>query len=118
MTTYTDHELDRILDQFLGEGPGEAPDRAIDLALDRIDHVRQRRTGLSAGWARMPATARLLLAAAACFVLAAVLIFGVIAITGGIPVVAMPASIIGRLLAISSVVLLVLAVVRKLDSIR
>ena len=64
MTTYTDHELDRILDQFLGEGPGEAPDRAIDLALDRIDHVRQRRTGLSAGWARMPATARLLLAAA------------------------------------------------------
>ena len=62
--------------------------------------------------------ARLLLAAAACFVLAAVLIFGVIAITGGIPVVAMPASIIGRLLAISSVVLLVLAVVRKLDSIR
>jgi len=64
MTTYTDHELDRILDQFLGEGPGEAPDRAIDLALDRIDHVRQRRTGAAAGWARMPVTARLLLAAA------------------------------------------------------
>jgi len=64
MTSYTDLELDRILDQFLGEGPGEAPDRAIDLALDRIDHVRQRRTGAAAGWARMPATARLLLAAA------------------------------------------------------
>jgi len=64
VTTYTDLELDRILDEFFGEGPGEAPDRAIDLALDRIDHVRQRRTGVAAGWARMPAAARLLLAAA------------------------------------------------------
>ena len=64
MTTYDDRELDRILDAFLGEGPGAAPDRAIDAALDQIDHVRQRRTGVAAGWARTPAAARLLLAAA------------------------------------------------------
>jgi hypothetical protein len=60
--------------------------------------------------------ARLLLAAVACFVLAAVFIFGLIGLTGGIAAVAIPAAIIGRVLAISSVVLLVLAVVRKLDT--
>jgi hypothetical protein len=62
--------------------------------------------------------ARLLLAAVASFVLAAVLIVGVIGIAGGVPIVAMTASIIGRVLGIASVVFVVLAVVRKLDSVR
>ena len=60
--------------------------------------------------------ARLLLAAAACFVVGGLTIFAIPALMGGIAVVAIPASIIGRVLAMSSVVLLVLAVVRKLDT--
>jgi hypothetical protein len=57
----------------------------------------------------------LLLAAVASFVLAAVFIFVVPAIVG-IPIVATPAAILGRLLSIASVVLVVLAAVRKLDT--
>lgn len=59
--------------------------------------------------------ARLLLAAAASFVLGAVFIFAVTAIVG-IPLVATPAAIIGRVLVLSSVVLMVLAVVRKIET--
>jgi hypothetical protein len=59
--------------------------------------------------------ARLLLAAVASFVLGAVFIFAVTAIVG-IPLVATSAAIIGRVLVLSSVVLMVLAVVRKLET--
>jgi hypothetical protein len=50
--------------------------------------------------------ARLLIAAAACFVLGGVFLFGLIGVTGGIALVAIPASILGRVLAIASVVLI------------